>query len=442
MTVEKTASIGRHYGLIVHQENKVPRFLAKYLNLILNYHYGLPTRTVVDLDQALSELGKGLRCAFLIQDSKIQTRTTIQTLSRQGQIPLFLVFPAASVEEHQDLCQGMERVHLCSWEKAFSQNDTSLHHLVESCLAEDGIGNLLKEIDQIPHEILQLRLKRWLQNLDTLPTLPEIVLRIMTMVNDPDTAIEDLETLLISDAAIVHKLLQVVNSSTIAGAGRKAEWTLKEAIVRLGLKKVGAIAQQIKLINSFARSAESNFDLRRYWEHSVGCALIADKLYTRKLLPLKGKIEFSDYWIAALLHDAGKLVLGLFFWDWFDQVVRRMQWTVKPFHKTEAQMGSSANHEHIGQLLMLASGIAPELAASVGHHHTVGKSPAELVCLLHMANNLCRDLGLGYFADERGIYSPAVLRQLGFQAEDLRKLKEALGDEVVGEIKELVGQCI
>ena len=58
------------------------------------------------------------------------------------------------------------------------------------------------------------------------------------------------------------------------------------------------------------------------------------KLYTRKLLPLKGKIEFSDNWIAALLHDAGKLVLGLFFWDWFDQAVRRMQWTVKPFHKT------------------------------------------------------------------------------------------------------------
>ena len=119
-----------------------------------------------------------------------------------------------------------------------------------------------------------------------------------------------------------------------------------------------------------------------------------------------------------------------------------MQWTVKPFHKTEAQMGNSANHEYIGQLLVLASGMAPKLAASVGHHHTVGKSPPELVCLLHMANNLCRDLGLGYFADERGVYSPSVLRKLGFQAEDLHELKDALGDEVVGEIKELVGQCI
>ena len=74
----------------------------------------------------------------------------------------------------------------------------------------------------------------------------------------------------------------------------------------------------------------------------------------------------------------------------------------------------------------------------MGHHHTVGKSPPELVCLLNMANNLYRDLDLGYFADELGVYSPSVLRKLGFQAEDLHELKEALADEVVEEIKELV----
>ena len=210
----------------------------------------------------------------------------------------------------------------------------------------------------------------------------------------------------------------------------------------MGLKKVGAIAQQIKLINSFTKPAESEFDLRRYWEHSVGCALIADKLYSKKLIKLTDRIEFNEYWIAALLHDAGKLVLGFFFWDWFDRVVRRMEWTMNPsFRKTEAQMGDGANHEQIGQLLLLAAGIDPDVAASVGNHHSVGRSPSDLICLLHMANNLCRDLGLGYFAEERGIYSRAVLRRLQLEKEDLEGLREDLGAEVVGEIVELVGQC-
>ena len=442
--IEKASTSGQQYGLIVHDDDKVSRFLARYLNLIINYHYGLPIRTAPDLSHGQSDIGRGMRCAFVIQGREIENRTTIQAFSQQGQTPLFLVFPASLITQHQKLCGGFDKVFLCSWEEAFAETN-SLQKTVETSLANDGVPSLFSEVHKVPHEVLQPKLKSWLQNLDTLPTLPEIVLRIMAMTNDPATTIEDLEGLLLSDAAIVHKLLQVVNSPAFAGSGRKSEWELKDAIVRLGLKKVSAIAQQIKLINSFTRPAESGFDLRRYWEHSIGCALVADKLYSRKLLKLSERIEFNEYWIATLLHDAGKLVLGFFFWDWFDRVVRRMQWTLLPFRKTEAQMGDGANHEQIGQLLLLAAGMGPEVALSVGNHHTVGKSPSDLTCLLHMANmanNLCRDLGLGYFADERGVYSQSVLRKLELEKEDLQTLKDELGTEVVDEIKELVNQCV
>ena len=433
---------GQHFGLVVHQEDKVPRFLAKYVNLILNYHYGLPIRVARNIDRGLLERSRGLRCTFVIQNQKIPTRTAIQALSQQGRIPLFLVFPAALRQHHESLCQGMEKVFFCSWETAFSQNNGSLQPLVATCFEQDGIGNLFTEIDQVPYDIMQLRLKTWLQNLETLPTLPEIVLRIMALVNDPKTTVEDLERLLISDAAIVHKLMQVVNSPAFAGVGRKGEWALKEAIVRLGLKKVGVIAQQIKLINNFVRPEETQFDLRRFWEHSVGCALIADKLYKKKLILLKETLEFSDYWIAALLHDVGKLVLGFFFWEWFDRVLRRLNWTSSSFREAEAQMGDSANHERVGQLLLTAADMGPRLAAAVGRHHTIGNAPGDLTCLIHLADNLCRDLGLGYLAEEQGVYSEEVLRLLGLTPEDVQNLKEAVGNEIVTEVKELVGQCM
>ena len=118
-----------------------------------------------------------------------------------------------------------------------------------------------------------------------------------------------------------------------------------------------------------------------------------------------------------------------------------MQWTLKPFRKTETLMGDGASHEQIGQLLLVASGMGPELAIGVGRHHTVGKSPSSLVCLIHLANNLCRDLGLGYFEEEQGVYSKAVLNKLNLTREDVKSLQETLGDEIVGEVKELVGQC-
>ena len=51
---------------------------------------------------------------------------------------------------------------------------------------------------------------------------------------------------------------------------------MHDIIMRLGLKKVGVIAQQIILMNSLVKIKETSFDLRRFWEHSVGCALIDD----------------------------------------------------------------------------------------------------------------------------------------------------------------------
>jgi hypothetical protein len=49
-----------------------------------------------------------------------------------------------------------------------------------------------------------------------------------------------------------------------------------------------------------------------------------------------------------------------------------------------------------------------EIAQVVGTHHSLDETPGDLACLLHMANNLCKDLGLGYLADEKGQYSQVV----------------------------------
>ena len=50
-----------------------------------------------------------------------------------------------------------------------------------------------------------------LEQLDTLPTLPSIVLHIMRLISDPKTTMAQLEELLSSDPAIVLKVMQVAN---------------------------------------------------------------------------------------------------------------------------------------------------------------------------------------------------------------------------------------
>ena len=211
--------------------------------------------------------------------------------------------------------------------------------------------------------------------------------------------------------------------------------------MRLGRRKVGAIAQQIQMMNSLVKPEESLFDLKRFWEHSVGCAIIADALYTRKLIPLKSTIEFNDYWIAGLLHDCGKLALGFFFWDHFESVLERMGGSKTSFRETEKLLGEPANHEHLGRLLLMSANVGEELVTAVGTHHSAGDRPGDLVCLLHMANNICKDLGMAYLEGEASSYSDAVLEKLKLDTVRLDELRKTIGESVTGEIKILVERC-
>ena len=86
--------------------------------------------------------------------------------------------------------------------------------------------------------------------------------------------------------------------------------------------------------------------------------------------------------------------------------------------------------------------MGPELATAVGNHHNVGDGPDDLRCLIHIANNLCKDLGLGYLEGERGQYNKEVLDTLGLEQSNIGLIRASLADELVGEIKSMVEQCL
>ena len=441
----KGPASGQEYGLIVQEEGARQHVLARFLALILNYQYGLGIVGASDLLQAASlrlHYGQSIRCVCVVQAQKIEDKRLVTGLSWQGRIPLFLLVPTALVAQHQRLCARTENIFVCPWERTFSQSDAALPRVMATALEKNGVGTLLDDIEEAPHDVVCRRLERRLKHLHTLPTIPDIVLRIMRLVNDRRAATTALEGVLCRDAAIVWKLLQVVKSPVFAGTRQPDKWTLSEAVVRLGRRKVGAIAQQLAMINSLVKPEESRFDLRRFWQHSVGCAMIAEKLHTRHLISLPTTLAFNDYWIGALLHDIGKLVLGFFYWDWFEDLLNEMPSDHDSFRETEARLGGMVNHEHIGRLLLLHANIGPELAEVAGAHHDTTDAPGALVCLVHVANNLTKDLGLGYLPEERSRYSTSVLQALQLDPADLPRLQESLGETVVREIEEVVDRCL
>ena len=443
MDPDKEKTSNSDYALIVQQKGKPQQVLVRYLTLLLNYRYGLDIIVVDNFIAAFSmsqKLRERIRCAFIVQNTGIGGRASISPLNKEGTIPLFLVLPQSLIEEHRALCHRMENIQFCAWESAFNHTASSLHKAIAVSFADQGIGDLFSEAEAMSGKDSERFIQHRLKNLRTLPTIPAIALRIMKMAEDSQTTVEDLEEVLTSDPAIVHKLIQVVNSAIFSGAGHEGDWTLQEAIVRLGRKQVGGIALQVKLMNSLICPEESEFDLSRFWRHSVCCALVADRLCKGELSALE--ISFNDYWIGALLHDIGKLVLGFFFWSHFEDVLEKMREINASFREAEMELGDFANHEFLGKVLLHRSQVSKNLIKGVGAHNSLGNSPTPLICLLHLVNEVSKELGLGYLSWEKASYSPKVLRVLKLDQEAVTRLVESFGGEIVKGVDDLVARCL
>jgi HD-like signal output (HDOD) protein len=424
-------------AVIVRGDGKSQKLIANFLKVLLNYQYGLEVEVVSDLikaSQILRKDGERIRSFFIVQDRALNVSSTLPLLTAQGEKPVVVLYPAELLERERDACLEVDNVYLCAWEMAFGKQSFTLTRLVEIAFEENGIGTLEGDVEST----LEARLDR----MAALPTLPGVVLRIIRLMRDPATTMDDLEQLLISDPAIVLKIMEAINSPSFAGGSRSSEWTLKDALVRMGLRQVGAIAQQIALVNCFVKPQESSFDLRRFWAHSLGTAVVADRIYTSKLVQFEEEISYNDYWLASLLHDSGKLVLGLFFWDWFAQVVEKMQQDKLTFQQAEAQLSDAIDHERIGELLLIKATMGEGVIEAVGLHHATGDDPSALVCLVHLANNVCKELGLGYLSEEKVVYSKSVLKKLRLKRSSVTAVKESLGDTFTEEIAEMVRQFL
>ncbi len=440
-----SSTIDGEYALLLQAPSKPARLVSSFLSMLLTYRYGLDIIAADSFSSAYTQTkqhGKQIRCTFIAVPKKIDSKSSIASLSLDGEIMLFIIQPQHLIEGQKMLLHRMKNVYFCPWENAIKSGANSLHEQVTQIFAKSDIGDLYHAVNELPYDQAIPRIENRLKHLKTLPTLPEVALKIMELVKDPQTSAETLNSVVTSDPAIVHKLLQLVNSPLFAGSGHKGGWTLQEALVRLGRQKVGAIAQQVKLMTHLVKPESSQFDIERFWTHSLACAFIANRLVQNKNIAALKALPFNDYWISSLLHDIGKLALGFFFWSHFEAVLVEMGKKQSTFREAEKELGDVANHEYLGKLLLLKSRVGPLLIEAISAHDTPTKAPVPLACLVHLANNLSKELGLGYLPEEKTDYNSTMLKVLALDKKKLRAIRSDLRHNAAEEIKDLVQRCI
>ena len=240
---------------------------------------------------------------------------------------------------------------------------------------------------------------------DELPTLPIVLPKILSLMENEATSAMDIADVIASDPVITSKLLKVANS---AYYGFQQEISsLKKCIPLLGFNMVKSLALSIGVMKSFPTGKKvAGFSREQLWIHSVAVGTLMQEMGKRYR-----KNKDNEYlFILGLLHDIGKIVLDQFFHELFEQILEKsLHMNRIDLYAAERQI-IGIDHGEVGAILLRRWKFPEKIASTIDVHHK-NEVPKEAnsydVAILRVADNLAME-----FACEGGNYeTPELLEK-------------------------------
>jgi putative nucleotidyltransferase with HDIG domain len=165
------------------------------------------------------------------------------------------------------------------------------------------------------------------------------------------------------------------------------------AVVVLGFNAVKDIGLSISVIDAFKSAKDEGlFEMAKFWEHSVGCA-VGSKMLARTY----GYRVSNEAFVAGLLHDMGKLVLNQYLHDDFMKIMQKVNAERCDLLQAETEI-IGVTHNKVGAWLAKKWNMPKVIVNSIEFHHHPYNSPEakELVALVYLADYMCRSSGIGF----------------------------------------------
>jgi putative nucleotidyltransferase with HDIG domain len=172
-----------------------------------------------------------------------------------------------------------------------------------------------------------------------------------------------------------------VNSAYFGPATRVT--SLRQAVSRLGVDLLKALALSIHAFDSLKVPPVSGFSIQALQHHSYATARMAKELHSNPAVA-------AESFAAALLHDVGKLVLALGIPERFGEIMAEHDRSRRPFHEIEQQM-LGITHAEVGAYLLGSWGLPLTMVETVAYHHipsSVPDSTGGVLAAVHLADAL------------------------------------------------------
>jgi HD-like signal output (HDOD) protein len=251
------------------------------------------------------------------------------------------------------------------------------------------------------------------------PLLPEVALEVHQLSFKPDVDADRLVALLETDEMLAAQVLRVA-SSAMYGVWN-GEPSLKQAVVRLGLKNLTEVVWQVATGLRVFRSTNYGPLMEQIRTHSAVCAHLS------RLVAANRRVPAESAFLCGLLHDVGMaatlLVLA-------DQI--KGGDAIDP---VLLNLVLRETHQEISGLVAHVWKLPDDVQIVLATHHTgiAAEGTGDLTAVVTIAEALSSDLGFGITIGPGDCdrSDPAVLAQayetLGFDDEDREDLERTVG---------------
>ena len=218
---------------------------------------------------------------------------------------------------------------------------------------------------------------------DSLPQLPENIMLLQRLIDDPESEISDVARNIAQDPVLTADLLKMVNSAEFM-LPRKVD-NIVDAVKTVGLRRLK------NLLYSYGTQkvmGERYSEMRTMWEHSLRVAFYA---YTISRSFKRLRELQDDIYVGGMLHDLGQIVVASLHPDLLDKI--RAFTTEKGIGaKMLEDFSVGLNHGEVGALIARKWNFPEPLIESIRYHHEpldCSEDYRDVVFTVYLANALC-----------------------------------------------------
>ncbi len=264
-----------------------------------------------------------------------------------------------------------------------------------------------------------------LQETEQLPPFPMILQKVIALVEDPRSSVTNLVEVIQFDPSITANVLKLCNSA-LFGLRRQVS-SLKEAIVMVGFELLMETILSHESIR-FLKKPCKGYELGQtdLWKHSVACALLS-KIISKRLNQNMTLTHFT----AALLHDIGKIILGQYVQNYFDQIKDIANERRLSFSEAEKEV-LGMDHAELGGRVAEQWEFPKPIVFAIRYHHSPAQAPedGEMVELISLCDVVGMITGIGGGADGLAYHGvDEVMRRHHLKEKDVESFIVQLGDQ-------------